>query len=94
MENTGSREYLGNNDYGLLTKAQDVPDFVDNLKKMMSQPALRHHYAHQSLERASHFSPETIVSQWMPIIKDINQPVFQLLVKQARCKRLLHRLFL
>ena len=69
MENTGSREYLGNNDYGLLTKAQDVPDFVDNLKKMMSQPALRHHYAHQSLERASHFSPETIVSQWMPIIE-------------------------
>ncbi|MGY0395805.1 glycosyltransferase family 4 protein, partial [Lacticaseibacillus paracasei] len=44
-------------------------DFVDNLKKMMSQPALRHHYAHQSLERASHFSPETIVSQWMPIIE-------------------------
>lgn len=69
MENTGSREYLGNNDYGLLTKAQDVPDFVANLKKMINQTDLRRHYAHQSLERASHFSPENIVSQWMPIIE-------------------------
>lgn len=69
MENTGSREYLGNNDYGLLTKAQDVPDFVANLKKMINQTDLRQHYAHQSLERASHFSPENIVSQWMPIIE-------------------------
>ena len=36
---------------------------------MINQTDLRQHYAHQSLERASHFSPENIVSQWMPIIE-------------------------
>ncbi|MFT8727651.1 MAG: glycosyltransferase [Liquorilactobacillus ghanensis] len=73
MENTGSAEYLQQNSYGIMTKAQDVKDFVRVLRRFTSSRFLRRYYAERSLERISHFTPETITAQWMPLIKETNQ---------------------
>ncbi|MBU7554423.1 glycosyltransferase [Pediococcus ethanolidurans] len=68
MENTGSAEFLGHNQYGLLTKAQDVPDFVRGLNKLMVSEPLRHAYAQKSLERIQSFKIETVIRQWLAVL--------------------------
>ncbi|WP_412988328.1 glycosyltransferase [Pediococcus siamensis] len=68
MENTGSAEFLGHNKYGLLTKKQDVPDFVAALNRLIISEPLRQTYAQKSLDRIQSFRIETIVSQWREIL--------------------------
>lgn len=73
MENTGSAEYLQQNSYGIMTKSQDVADFVRVLQRFTSSRFLRRYYAERSLERISHFTPATIAAQWLPLVKETNQ---------------------
>ncbi|AMV62335.1 Glycosyltransferase [Pediococcus damnosus] len=71
MENTGSREFLGNSEYGILTKAQDVPDFVAGLNKLIVSEPLRRTYAKKSCKRIrSSFMLDKIIKQWLPILSD------------------------
>ncbi|MFD1484377.1 glycosyltransferase [Lacticaseibacillus baoqingensis] len=69
MRNTGSAEFLQDNEYGLLTKAADVADFSTQLNRMIDSLALRQHYAHQSLRRANDFKLDVIVQQWLDLLQ-------------------------
>lgn len=68
MKNTGSDEYLRDNRYGIITKPQDVPDFVRVLDKMTRSLFLRRYYSERALERIQHFMPATITKQWLSVI--------------------------
>jgi len=69
MENTGSKEFLGKNEYGVLTKAKDVPDFVESLNMLIISEPLRQLYAKKSCERIrSSFMVDTIIKQWLTIL--------------------------
>jgi len=68
MENTGSAEFLGHNQYGVLTKPEDVMDFVKELNKVIISEPLRHIYSKKSLERIQAFKIETIIKQWLPLL--------------------------
>ena len=78
MENTGSLEYLQDNSYGVVTKPQDVADFVSVLRRFTHSRFLRRYYAERSLERISHFAPETIAKQWIQVLSQANQSVQEL----------------
>lgn len=68
MANTGSAEFLGANKYGLLTKSQDVSEFVQALSKLIDSEPLRRLYAKRSLERIQDFQVDTVVKQWLAIL--------------------------
>ncbi len=70
MANTGSREFIKeDNTYGVLTRPADVVDFSKALARMIDSPALRAHYARQSLRRAQDFQPARIVAQWLHVLQ-------------------------
>lgn len=70
MENTGSSEFIQANDYGVLTKPQDVADFVRILRRFMQSRFLRRYYGNRSLVRVSQFAPEEISRQWIELIEN------------------------
>ncbi|MEJ6358848.1 glycosyltransferase [Lactiplantibacillus plantarum] len=69
MENSGSKEFIGKNKYGFLTKPRDVPDLVSHLNQLIVNKELRCYYAHQSLRRTKDFSPDVVLKKWIPIIE-------------------------
>ncbi|KRL05527.1 glycosyltransferase [Liquorilactobacillus oeni] len=68
MANTGAAEFLHENRYGIMTKPQDVADFVRVLDKLTRSRFLRRYYSARSLERVKHFAPEMVVARWLPVI--------------------------
>lgn len=80
MANTGSAEYLQEDRYGIMTKPQDVADFVRVLDRMTASRFLRRYYSARSLERVKHFAPETVVSRWLPVIMETKRETKEELV--------------
>ncbi len=72
MTNTGSQEFIGDNEFGILTRPADPNDFIEHLNAMIDSKALRTHYAHQSLRRAADFKLANITQQWLDLLQ---QPV-------------------
>lgn len=64
MDNTGSREFLQNNAYGLLTPAMNVDAFSRGVNALIDDAELRAYYAEQSLIRAQDFSLTAVRSAW------------------------------
>jgi glycosyltransferase involved in cell wall biosynthesis len=73
MENTGSSEFIQANSYGVLTKPQDVTDFVRILQRFMQSRFLRRYYGNRSLERISQFAPVEIGRQWIELVKSLSR---------------------
>ncbi|WP_461213158.1 glycosyltransferase [Lacticaseibacillus sp. GG6-2] len=69
MANTGSQEFIGDNEFGILTRPADVDDFVSHLNEMIDSLPLRQHYAHQSLRRAADFKLANITQQWLDLLE-------------------------
>lgn len=69
MENTGSAEFIGNDEYGIITRPGDPDDFMHHLNRMIANRELRKYYSEQSLKRAQDFTLDKIVADWLPIIE-------------------------
>ncbi|WP_056969573.1 glycosyltransferase [Lacticaseibacillus thailandensis] len=74
MENTGSREFIGNDEFGIITRPGDPDDFMHHLNRMIANRELRKYYAEQSLKRAQDFNIDKIVADWRPIIERLPVP--------------------
>ncbi|WP_155286160.1 glycosyltransferase [Lacticaseibacillus zhaodongensis] len=64
MANTGSTEFIKNDQYGLLTPAMDVNAFSAGVNALIDNVELRAYYAEQSLIRAQDFSLEAVRTAW------------------------------
>ena len=69
MENTGSAEFIGNDEYGIITRPGDPDDFMHHLNRRIANRELRKYYSEQSLKRAQDFTLDKIVADWLPIIE-------------------------
>ncbi|WP_127848363.1 glycosyltransferase [Lacticaseibacillus hulanensis] len=69
MGNTGSAEFIGADDYGVLTKPKSVAHFIASLNAMTRSRSMRAYYAQQSLKRAADFNQDQITMQWVNLLK-------------------------
>lgn len=66
---TGPREILGDNEYGLLCKVEDAKDMAKKIYQMVTDKELANHYIKVGKQRGNDFSPEVIKSQLENILK-------------------------
>lgn len=68
---TGPREILGDNKYGLLTKAEDPDDMMEKIHRLLSDKGLYKQYQERSSERFKDFEPETIQKRLSQILTEV-----------------------
>lgn len=66
---TGPREILGDNEYGLLCKVEDAKDMAKKIYQMVTDKELANHYIKVGKQRGNDFSPEVIKGQLENILK-------------------------
>ena len=67
---TGPREILGDNEYGLLCKVEDAKDMAKKIYQMVTDKELANHYIKVGKQRGNDFSPEVIKVQLENILKE------------------------
>ncbi len=77
MANTGSAEFLGVSEYGILTQPQNVPDFITRLNALATNKIAREYYADQSLARAQDFKIDHITAQWQQLLGNADAEMIQ-----------------
>lgn len=68
---TGPREILGDNEYGLLVPVDDYEAMALEAEKLLLDPEMRKKFSERGLERASHFQTEKIAERYVAILKNV-----------------------
>lgn len=70
FDNVGSREIIGNNQYGILIEQGNIEQLTQQIKRLMNNKSLLEKYSKLSLERSKDFSMEAAMKKWSQIIND------------------------
>lgn len=68
---SGPGEILEGGWSGLLVPVDDVPALAGALGRMLTEPAVRRHFAALGLRRAEAFAPAASVPQWEAVLRDV-----------------------
>ncbi|THF71443.1 glycosyltransferase [Deinococcus sp. Arct2-2] len=68
---SGPGEILEGGWGGLLVPVDDAPALAGALGRILTQPAVRHHFAALGLRRAEAFAPAASVPQWEAVLREV-----------------------
>jgi N-acetylgalactosamine-N,N'-diacetylbacillosaminyl-diphospho-undecaprenol 4-alpha-N-acetylgalactosaminyltransferase len=68
---TGPREILGDNEYGLLVPVDDYEAMALEVEKLLLDPEMKKKFSERGMERASHFQTEKIAARYITILKNL-----------------------
>jgi len=71
---SGPGEILEGGWSGLLVPVDDVPALAEALRRVLTQPAVRQHFAALGLRRAEAFAPGMSVPQWEGVLRQVAGP--------------------
>ena len=68
---TGPREILGDNEYGLLVPVDDPETMAQEVEKLLLNDELKKKLVERGLKRASHFQTEKIASKYIEVLNKL-----------------------